>query len=100
MADQQLRLSLAAARDLDELFDYIATESGATRAEAVLRRIGATLESLAAAPAIGRVRRDLHGEPRSFTTWPWIVFYDALDDARGIVVWRILDGRRDLTKLV
>jgi plasmid stabilization system protein ParE len=100
MKDQQLRLSLAAERDLDDLFDYIATESGATRAQAVLRRIGATLESLAAMPAIGRVRGDLDGGPRSFTTWPWVIIYDALIDGRGILVWRILDGRRDLANLV
>jgi plasmid stabilization system protein ParE len=84
--------------DLTDLFDYIAADSGVDRADAVLRRIGQTLESLAMFPRIGRVRDDLDGSPRAFSVWPWLVIYEPSED--GIFVWRIIDGRRDIRRLV
>ena len=91
-------LSLDAERDLDALFDWIAGDSGADRAEAILRRIDETLDLLAALPRIGRIRRDLDGEPRTFAIWPWVIVYEPLSAGDGIVVWRIVDGRRDLAR--
>ena len=92
--------SLAAERDLEELFDYIASDSGVQRAEAVLRRIERTLTNLADWPFIGRVRPELDGSPRAFSVWPWIVFYEPQPKDKGIVVLRIVDGRRDLPRIV
>lgn len=100
MARPQIVLSLTAERDLTSLFDWIAADSGVERAEAILRRIEHTLELVAAMPRIGRVRYDLDGEPRTFTVWPWIVIYEPLPQDDGIVVWRVVDGRRDLPKEV
>ena len=91
-------LSLDAERDLDLLFDWIARESGPERAEAILRRIGETLELLAQMSRIGRVRADLDGEPRAFAIWPWLIVYEPLSEGQGIVVWRAIDGRRDLPR--
>ena len=89
-----------AERDLSELFDYIAADSGNDRAEAVLRRIHQTLANLALFPRIGRVRDDLDGSPRTFAIWPWLIVYEPAEDGRGIIVWRIVDGRRDLPKVI
>jgi len=91
--------SLEAERDLADLFYHIANDSGIQRAELILRRIEQTLETLADWPFIGRVRPELDGSPRAFSVWPWIVIYEPQEDAKGIVVWRILDGRRDLPAL-
>jgi hypothetical protein len=49
---------------------------------------------------MGRIRRDLAGEPRSFTVWPWTVLHDPQIAGQGIFVLRILDGRRDIADLV
>ena len=92
-------LTRAAERDLDDLFDYIANDSGPDRAEAVLRRVDDTLRNLASLPRIGHVRPDLDGAPRVFSVWPWLVIYEPLDTGKGIVVWRVVDGRRDLPGL-
>lgn len=91
--------SLDAERDLEELFDTIASDSGVQRAEAVLRRIERTLLNLADWPFIGRIRPELDGAPRAFSVWPWIVIYEPQPHERGIYVWRIVDGRRDLARL-
>jgi toxin ParE1/3/4 len=92
--------SLDAERDLSDLFDYIARESGVDRAEMILRRIEQSLNILAELPLIGRVHRELDGAPRTFSIWPWIVIYEPEPSGNGILVWRIIDGRRDLPKLV
>jgi plasmid stabilization system protein ParE len=75
--------SLLAERDLVELFDYIAVDASEDRAEAVLRRIDQTLETLAFMPRIGRVRGDLVGSPRSFSIWPWLIIYERNRAARA-----------------
>jgi toxin ParE1/3/4 len=100
MARASVVLSLDAERDLDLLFDWIARDSGIDRAEAVLLRIDETLELLATLPRIGRVRRDLDGEPRTFAIWPWVVVYEPQPTGRGIVVWRIIDGSRNLPRQI
>lgn len=96
MARPRIVLSRDAECDLDALFDWIARDSGVDRAESVLREIDETLGLLAAAPRIGRVRRDLDGEPRTFAVWPWVIVYEPAGE--GIVVWRVMDGRRDLPR--
>jgi plasmid stabilization system protein ParE len=70
------------------------------RAEAILRRIDVTLANLAAMPRIGRIRPDFEGAPRVFSIWPWLILYEPLGAGNGIVVWRVIDGRRDLTRSV
>ena len=92
--------TLDADRDLDSLFDWIATDSGLDRAEAVIRRLDETIAHISAMPGVGRIRRDLDGTPRSFSVWPWLVIYETLPRREGIVVWRVLDGRRDLPTVV
>ncbi|MEO6341234.1 MAG: type II toxin-antitoxin system RelE/ParE family toxin [Caulobacteraceae bacterium] len=91
-------LSRAAQQDLDALFDWIALDGGMDRAEAILRRIDETLFNLASSPGIGRLRRDLDGAPRSFAIWPWLILYEPTAINDGILVLRIIDGRRDLSK--
>jgi toxin ParE1/3/4 len=100
MVRPQIVLSLDAERDLEALFDWIADDSGVDRAEAILRRIDETLELLASMPRIGRVRHDLDGEPRTFAVWPWVIVYEPLSTGDGVVVWRVVDGRRDLPRHV
>ncbi len=90
--------SRAAQQDLDALFDWIALDSGMDRAEAILRRIDETLFNLASTPGIGRLRNDLDGAPRSFAIWPWLVLYEPTANNDGILVLRVIDGRRDLPK--
>jgi toxin ParE1/3/4 len=99
MVAGRIVISRQAERDLDDLFDYIARDASVDRAEAILRRIGDTLANLAFTPMIGRVRPDLVGEPRSFAVWPWLILYEPLPERSGVLVLRVVDGRRDLDDL-
>lgn len=92
--------SLAAQRDLADLFDYIALDSGVERAELVLRRIDDAIFDLADSPLIGRVRPELDGSPRVFALWPWLIVYEPQPTGRGIYVWRVVDGRRDISSIL
>jgi plasmid stabilization system protein ParE len=66
----------------------------------VLRRIEQTIGLVATMPRIGRVRHDLDGQPHTFAIWPWLIVYEPLPTGNGIVVWRVIDGRRDLPEEV
>lgn len=92
-------MSVEAEQDLADLFNYIANEDGVDRAEVILRRIEQVLDTLASWPLIGRVRPDLDGVPRIFSVWPWLIIYEPRTEA-GILVWRVLDSRRDITAVV
>jgi plasmid stabilization system protein ParE len=96
MARPSIVLSRDAESDLDALFEWIAIDSGVDRAEAILRRIDETLHLLADLPRIGRIRHDLDGAPRTFSVWPWVIVYEP--SSTGIIVWRIIDGRRGLPR--
>ena len=78
----------------------IAEDSGVQRAKAVLLQIKETMELVATAPSMGRVRNDLRGHPRTFAIWPWIIVYEARPDGQGIYIWRVIDGRRDVPRHV
>ena len=100
MAQPPIVKSLDAERDLTNLFDYIAQDSGVERAELILRRLDETLTNLAAWPRSGRVHPQLDGSPRVFAVWPWLIIYEPRPSGGGIFVWRIVDGRRDLPAIV
>ena len=71
MARPSIVLSRDAESDLDALFEWIVIDSGVDRAEAILRRIDETLNLL-------------------------VIVYEQSPGC--IVVWRIIDGRRDLPR--
>ena len=57
-----------AARDLDEIFDYIAIEGGRpSTAEKLIRDIGAKCQIYAAQPETGAARPDLGEDLRVFS---------------------------------
>ena len=99
MLDARIDRSVRAECDLEGIFDYIAAESGRSRALNVLNRLNGAMALLETSPRLGRVRTDLDGAPRSLSVKPWLIFYDVLADDSGVLILRIIDGRRDLSRL-
>jgi toxin ParE1/3/4 len=89
-----------AKRDLRGIWRYIKRENSELVADLVVSRIYGVFDVLAAAPRIGRVRKDLPGEPRSFPVRPYAIFYVPKTERAGILVWRVLHGARDLQLIV
>lgn len=96
----RLIVSSEADADLKEISGFIAEHDGAVRAAAVAERIRKTMHNLAFMPGMGR-RGSSYLEPgsRIFPVAPWTIVYEPLPDGDGILVQRILDGRRDLAAI-
>jgi antitoxin ParD1/3/4/toxin ParE1/3/4 len=88
----------AAARDIREIYGYIAADRPRA-ARSVRERIFAALQRLAQNPGIGHARKDLTDKPVVF--WPvsrYVIIYDPTTHPIRIV--RVLDGARDLAGLL
>jgi toxin ParE1/3/4 len=83
-----------ADRDLTEIWQYIADQAGAERAEQFTGRIETAIRKYAEHPFLGRRRDELRPNLRSFPIRRYVVFYHPLDDGIGVV--RILFGGRDI----
>jgi toxin ParE1/3/4 len=92
----RLRLSPAAAADLEEIWLYIAADS-VSRADAFLDRIDDRLRLLAVRPHMGRGRPELGEGVHSRAVGRYVVFYRPLSD--GIEVARVLHGARDIRSI-
>lgn len=89
----RLRKTPQADRDLDSIWDFIA--SGSVRAaEKLIDRIGEIFEMLVDNPLAGRERRELRADLRSFPVGNYVIFYIPLPD--GVEIIRVMHGRQDI----
>jgi len=97
-----LRITDAAARDLEEIFTWIADHDSNEKAEHVLDRILHAAESIAALPHKGsrpiELPAGLEGEFRQVFFKPYRVIYEVAD--QEVLIHLIADGRRNLQSLL
>lgn len=97
-----VHLTRDAARDLDEIDDYIERHDGPRRADHVLDRIERVIVSLADHPYRGRYPRELLEvgirEYREVFFKPYRIIYRVIEDS--VYVLLIADGRRDMQTLL
>ena len=95
-------LTTDAARDLEELCDYVALHAAPGKAEHLLERIGETFSSLSEYPERGAYPKELLAlgirEYREVFFKPYRVIYQMIGDA--VYVLLIADGRRDMQTLL
>ena len=91
-----------AARDLEELHDYVARHDTPGKAEHLLGRIEKVFGSLSESPQRGAYPRELLAigirEYREVLFKPYRIIYKVV--GRDVFVLVIVDGRRDLQKLL
>jgi toxin ParE1/3/4 len=91
-----------AARDLEELFDYIAEHDDPAKANHVLDRIEEAVESLVTFPERGSHPKELLSlgirEYRQTFLKPYRVIYRIV--GQRVYVYLIVDGRRDMQTLL
>src|SRR5262245_4462171 len=103
MSDREFEVlwTETAARDLEEIFSYIARDSP-TNARRVLVKLRTRAESLTILPYRGRVvpeLRDLSLEPwREILERPHRIIYRISEST--VLIVAVLDGRRDLEDLL
>jgi toxin ParE1/3/4 len=92
------RLAPQARADLDDIWEYIASESGDMAiADRVIDAISARFMLLASWPRLGRIRDDLRRGLRSFLAGNYIIFYRL--QRRDVLILRVLHVRRDLSRI-
>ncbi|MFO7496523.1 MAG: type II toxin-antitoxin system RelE/ParE family toxin [Desulfobacterales bacterium] len=91
-----------AARDLEDLYDYIALQDGPGKADHVLDEIEKALNSLSENPQRGAFPRELLAlglrEYREVFFKPYRIIYRIM--AKRVTVLVIADGRRDMQTLL
>jgi toxin ParE1/3/4 len=92
----RLRFSPAAAHDLQKPSEDIAAAAGERVALTFVARLRYSLERLADFPRMGRHRRALGPDVRSWAFSPYVAFYRETDS--GVEIIRLLHGRRRITR--
>jgi len=91
-----------AARDLNELYDYIAVHDSPRKADYVLEQIEKTFSTLSEFPERGVYPKELLKlgirEYREIFFKPYRIIYRVMD--KNVYVMLIVDGRRDLQSLL
>lgn len=98
MAAPRIVRSTSARRDLDDIWDYLASEAGLEIADAVLARLFEAMYRAEERPFLHRQRPDYTGGPRQITVFRYAIFYEPLPEEDGIFVWRVVHGVRDLPR--
>lgn len=87
-------LSKAADADLEDIFDYTVEKYGLDQAVSYVSGFDNTFNMIAENPEIGKERKEIRNELRSFSKDHYVIFYRLIDDRIRIV--RILHESRDL----
>ena len=88
-------LAPLAVRDLEELLDYVRSESGPDRAESVRCDLISAMHKLDRNPGMGHSRRDLTNRPVLFwAVHGWLIVYRP--ENRPLRVLRVISGWRDV----
>ncbi|MCC6919135.1 MAG: type II toxin-antitoxin system RelE/ParE family toxin [Alphaproteobacteria bacterium] len=100
MAARTILILGAARRDLIAIERYIRNQAGRRIATQAIDRILDKLDTLKAFPESAPLHRDLDGAPRVATVARWRIVFEYDAHLSRILVWRVIDGRRDLPSLV
>ncbi len=90
--------ALSADSDLDDIWCYIATESGSFEtADRFVESLTRRFYLLASNPYIGRNRDDLRPGLRSFTVSKYVIIYRI--DGDDVLILHVFHGSRDIESL-
>lgn len=93
------RISQAAEKDLDSIWDYIAIRS-LSAADRMIDRIVDRFTMLADHPLMGEVRDELLRGLRCFTVGNYVIFYRSIEIAQtSVEIVRVLHGARDVERI-
>jgi toxin ParE1/3/4 len=93
----QLKVTQRAARDTDEILEYLANVAGTRTAERHLVRIQQTIERLVDWPEAMQRRPELGHNVRLAVVAPYVVIYRYERENDLLTILRVLHGRRNVT---
>lgn len=102
MFRHEVSLTADAERDLEELFDYIATHDSLVAANRILGRIEKSIDDLSAFPERGSFPKELLSigikDYRQIFFKPYRLIYRTIENR--VYIYLIADGRRDMQTLL
>jgi len=87
-----------AARDIDQILDFLERKAGARTAVKYGRLLGRQLALLDEFPGLGTPRPELGQLARIAVVSPYVIIYDFDPSRDEVVVLRIVHGRRNITR--
>ena len=102
MKRHEILITRGAARDLDEIYEYVRSADSETQADRLLDKLEVLIRSLAQNPDRGSRPKELSAlgmrEFRQVIHPPYRVFYRLIGPK--VLVLIVADGRRDMTTLL
>jgi toxin ParE1/3/4 len=93
----QFRLTEPALRDIEQIADYIARQSGLAQADHFLAKLDGRFAKITQFPSLGRRRDEILPGLRSLTTDNYLILYQAVQ--QDVEILRVVSGYRDLSAL-
>jgi toxin ParE1/3/4 len=93
----KFRLTEPAIRDIEQIADYIARQSGLVQADRFLSQLDAKFAKIAKFPNLGRQRNEILSGLRSFPIDQYLILYIPVD--QNVDILRVVSGYRNLTEL-
>jgi toxin ParE1/3/4 len=93
----QFRLTEPAIRDIEQIADRLAQQSGLARSEEFLDRLDAKLSNLVRFPYLGRMRAEILPGMRSLGIDNYLILYMPIQ--QDIEILRVVSGYQDLPEL-
>ncbi len=93
----QFYLSQPAIQDIEDIADYIASQTGLEQAEHFLSKLDAKFARITQFPTLGRPRNEILPGLRSLSIDSYLILYAATESRVDIL--RVVSGYRDLTGL-
>lgn len=95
--NREFRLTEPAIKDIEEIADYIAKQSGLRESELFLRKLDAKFVKIAQFPNLGRQRDEILPGIRSLSVNSYLILYMPI--GQDVEIFRVISGYRDLTAL-
>ncbi|MDY7015960.1 MAG: type II toxin-antitoxin system RelE/ParE family toxin [Cyanobacteriota bacterium] len=93
----QFRLAEPAIRDIEQIADYIARQSGLEGAERFLSKLDAKFAKISQFPIIGRQRNEILRGLRSLPIDNYLILYMPI--GQDVEIFRVVSGYRNLSAL-
>src|SRR5689334_12239264 len=94
------RLALEAEADLDDIWYFVATESGNPDVAGVVESLSQRFLLLASHPHLGRHRtEDLASGLRSFPVGRYVILY-SVEPNGDVLIIRVISGERDIPAMI
>lgn len=93
----QFRLTEPAIKDIEQIVNYIAKETGLLQSERFLSKLDGKFAKIAQFPNLGRLREEILPGLRSLPIDSYLILYMPIDNE--VEIFRVISGYKDISAL-